>query len=173
MSAGDGDTALPPAALLGTWVLTDHAIEDAAGNVVERLFGDRPTGRLVYCGDGTVSVHLMSAGIRRLATHRVRGGTVQEKAAAYDGYLGYSGSWVLSGTTLVHHIDLSSFPNYVGTSQLRRIALIGDVLTLSSDPVQSEAGPVAAVATWRRPDTPIERSGGNHMEREPHGRRTP
>src|SRR3546814_751315 len=40
-----------------------------------------------------------------------------EKAAAYDGFLSYSGRYVLEADQLTHFVDMSLFPNWCGGAQ--------------------------------------------------------
>jgi hypothetical protein len=48
--------------------------------------------------------------------------------------MAYCGRYEVHGDHVVHHIEQSLFPNWVGTSQKRFIELEGDRLTLTTDP---------------------------------------
>ncbi len=57
------------------------------------------------------------------------------------GYLAYAGSYTLDGMTVTHHVEMSLFPNWIGTDQVRAIAILenGD-LELSTPPEASRSG---------------------------------
>jgi hypothetical protein len=51
--------------------------------------------------------------------------TQAEKAAAYASCLAYSGTYEIAGDDVLHQVDLSLYPNWVGTTQ-RRGAVLRD-----------------------------------------------
>ena len=69
-----------------------------------------------------------------LETEDSLGGTLEEKARAASGFMAYCGRYEVHGDHVVHHIEQSLFPNWVGTSQKRFIELEGDRLTLPRTP---------------------------------------
>ena len=86
----------------------------------------------MYSGDGYMSVAFMREGRPRFTSGDIRGGTVEEKVAAVDGYTSYCGRYKVEGGRVVHHIEVSLFPNWIGESQERSYELEGDRLTLST-----------------------------------------
>jgi hypothetical protein len=63
--------------------------------------------------------------------------------------MAYCGRYEVHGDHVVHHIEQSLFPNWVGTSQKRFIELEGDRLTLTTDPFETSRTS-AARAVWER-----------------------
>lgn len=61
--------------------------------------------------------------------------TNEERAAAWSEYFAYFGTFTVDeeASTIRHHVEGSSFPNFVGTNQVRHCALGGDRLTLSAE----------------------------------------
>jgi len=55
-----------------------------------------------------------------------------EKAAAYASCLAYSGTYEIAGEEILHKVDLSLYPNWVGTTQRRRAALRDGRLLLTA-----------------------------------------
>ena len=55
-----------------------------------------------------------------------------EKAAAYASCLAYSGTYDVSGNEVLHRVDVSLYPNWVGTTQRRRAKLEDERLVLSA-----------------------------------------
>ena len=52
--------------------------------------------------------------------------------AAVEGYVSYCGRYEVNGDKVIHHIEVSLFPNWVGVRQERMYELDGDRLTLST-----------------------------------------
>ena len=115
--------------LEGAWRLVSVETRREDGEVHRR--GTR-TGYLVYSGDGYMSVAFMREGRPRFASGDIRGGTVEEKVAAVDGYTSYCGKFEVGDGKVYHHIEVSLFPNWIGETQERIYQLEGGRLTLST-----------------------------------------
>jgi hypothetical protein len=63
------------------------------------------------------------------------GGTTEEQARAVQGFVAYAGRYGFLGDRVIHHVELSLFPNWVGSNQERWVELAGRRLTLSASPV--------------------------------------
>ncbi|MBI4349505.1 MAG: lipocalin-like domain-containing protein [Elusimicrobia bacterium] len=135
--------------LVGTWRLVrcEHALEDGTR---WQPFGPRPRGRLVYTPDGFMMVMLMTAERKRSASGQVFEATSSERAAAAAGFLAYSGRCDLAKDRVVHRVDLSLFPNWVGTAQLRSYRLSGDRVTFWTRRFAVRGRWQTASLTWRR-----------------------
>ena len=114
---------------VGAWRLVSVETRREDGEVHRR---GRRTGYLLYSGDGHMSVAFMREGRPRFTSGDIRGGTQEEKVAAIDGYTSYCGRYEVDGGRVVHHIEVSLFPNWIGESQERAYELEGDRLTLST-----------------------------------------
>lgn len=55
-----------------------------------------------------------------------------EKAAAYETCFAYSGTYEIAGDEILHKVDLSLYPNWVGTTQRRRAVLRNGRLALTA-----------------------------------------
>jgi hypothetical protein len=64
-------------------------------------------------------------------------GTDDEAKQAFEGYRAWFGSYTVDSKAgvIVHHIEGSLFPNYVGTDQRRFFSLSGNRLTLRTPPI--------------------------------------
>ena len=88
----------------------------------------------------------------RFAAGDLLSGTTDEQARAMQGFVAYAGRYSFSGDRVVHHVELSLFPNWVASNQERSVELAGDLLTLSADPlllagtVRQAGGPVSGRA---------------------------
>ncbi|MEU1529722.1 lipocalin-like domain-containing protein [Streptomyces fagopyri] len=138
--------------LAGAWRLVSYratAVDD--GEVVEP-FGPRPQGLITYTPGGHMSAQIMRPLRPRFRHGRLEEGLPEELAAAAVGYLAYAGTYEIPEDDLVlHHVELSLFPNWVGTTLARVAGRDGDRLTLSLP----EPGPIwgarrTGVLVWER-----------------------
>jgi hypothetical protein len=114
---------------VGAWRLASVETRTENGSVFRR---GRRKGYLIYSGDGYMSVAFMKEGRPRFASGDIWGGTVEEKVAAIDGYVSYCGRYEVKEGRVIHRIEVSLFPNWVGEDQERAYELDGDRLTLST-----------------------------------------
>jgi hypothetical protein len=140
--------------LIGTWSLLSFELIDGTGEIYHP-YGRAPVGCITYGRDGFMSVVIMAAGRRSFTANAFGGiaGTPGEKLAAFDTYLSYCGRYEIIGDRVVHRIEASLFPNWVGTTLERRATLDGDKLQLSADPSALEGRPRFLKITWRREGT--------------------
>lgn len=126
--------------LVGTWKYRSSALIHDDGNTMN-LFGDDAIGYLVYTADGFMSAQLMTPGRAAFSLPNMREGTEAEKVTAFDTYGGYSGTYEVQGDTVIHHVQVCLFPNWVGKDQVRKFKLEENRLVLSTD---------AGYAEWER-----------------------
>src|SRR5919199_5315242 len=126
--------AMPDNRLVGTWRLTSWENQDDAGQITFPV-GRDARGYIIYTADGYVSVQIMTAQRERFVADDLLTGTTDEKARAAETFIAYGGHYELASDTVIHHVELSLFPNWVGTRQVRRIEMAGDRLTLSAGPM--------------------------------------
>src|SRR5918992_3291400 len=89
-------------------------------------------GSLLYTADGRFSVMISRAGRTWFDSDDLLGGATEEKALAVEGFVAYAGRYSFHGDRVVHHVELSLFPNWVGTDQQWSVELSGDRLILSA-----------------------------------------
>jgi len=114
--------------------------------------GEAPEGLLVYSGDGTMAGIMGPADRPRFASDDVTGGTNEERARAFTTFVAYGGGYVIDGTSVVHTVERSLFPNWIGTSQRREWELdgSGDLLVLTSPPLLLGGQVRVQRLTWER-----------------------
>jgi Lipocalin-like domain len=137
--------------LLGTWRLRSWRNVGGDGSVVHPL-GEEPVGYIFYNPDGYMSVEIMAAERTPYSVADAFGGTVEERSEAISTYLSYSGPFeVLSDRgAVIHHIEVCSYPNWVGNAQVRFARLEGDQLTLSTKPMMFQGVERSAELLWER-----------------------
>jgi hypothetical protein len=113
----------------GAWTLASYEQRQADGTVTHPMGAD-PVGRLTYDA-GRMWAQMMRRDRPRFASG-TRQGTADEIQAAFAGFIGYYGPYRVDeqSGTVIHHVECCSFPNWVGTDQVRRFEFDGDRLTL-------------------------------------------
>lgn len=136
--------------LVGSWTLRAWRTLDDDGREADAH--PEATGLLTYAADGTMLTVIARTARDRFAADDMAGGTPDEQAAASRSFVAYGGAWRVDGDTVVHAVEHSLFPNWVGTEQRRTWALAPDdaTLTLTSPPIA--VGGVRRVQrlTWAR-----------------------
>lgn len=135
--------------LLGTWKLASLELRNENGEI-SRPAGDDPVGHLIYAGDGYMSVTIMHANRSPFASEDMARGTRDEKARAAETYLSYSGRYTVTEDKIIHHIEVSLFPNWIGSDQERFFLLKGDCLQLRTAPYPVNKAVQEACLTWER-----------------------
>jgi hypothetical protein len=131
----------------GAWRLVSIETRQEDGELFRR--GER-TGYLLYTDDGYVSVAFMKEDRPRFASGDIRGGTVEEKIAAVEGYVSYCGRYEVVENTVIHDIEVSLFPNWVGVRQEREYEFDGDRLTLSTPLMLVGGRQLSTHVIWER-----------------------
>jgi hypothetical protein len=146
--------------LIGTWRLVEWTAQIGDDPPV-RPFGGDPVGLLTYTSDRRMWATLMrrrrpALGVRTLAEAPAEG-----RAQAAAGYVGYAGTFEVDGEAgshdvVIHHVEVSLFPDWVGGEQRRLVRWIaneagGHDLELSTPPEATRDGRmVVNRLRWRR-----------------------
>jgi hypothetical protein len=135
--------------LIGTWRLISWENRDADGQISYPL-GNDAMGYIMYTQDGYMFVAIMRADRGRFDAGDLLSGSTEEKAQAAGTYVSYCGRYEFRGDTVVHHVELSLFPNWVGGDQERLVKVTGDRLTLSTRPILLGGIQRSARLVWKR-----------------------
>ena len=95
--------------------------------------GDAPDGLLAYTAGGTMVALMAPADRPRVRVRRPDRRHARRAGAAFATFVAYGGRYRIDGDTVIHTVETSLFPNWVGTVQRRRWTLSDDdgTLTLS------------------------------------------
>ena len=129
----------------GAWRLVSYIESPVDGSPKRSPLGEEPQGIIMYTPDGYMSAQLMRPGRRKFAPEEF----VEEAA----GYIAYSGPFYVDEEkqTLVHSVDVSLFPGWLGQTQARLGRIEGDLLHLTTaTPINSGGAKVMASLTWKR-----------------------
>ncbi|WP_406502484.1 lipocalin-like domain-containing protein [Streptomyces sp. NBC_01602] len=138
--------------LVGAWRLVSYkatAVDD--GNVIEP-FGPQPQGLITYTPSGHMSAQIMRPLRPRFRQGRLEEGLPEELATAAGGYMAYGGTYeVPEDDFVVHHVELSLFPNWVGTTLARVADWDGNRLRLTlPEPALIRGARRTGVLIWER-----------------------
>ena len=116
--------------LAGTYRLLamEHFTEDGE---VGHPFGINPKGFIIYTAGGYMSAILMRADRPNFDAGDILGGSDAERLAAFASSSAYAGRYDLVGDQIIHHLEVTTYPNWTGTDQPRKFDLTETHFTLS------------------------------------------
>jgi hypothetical protein len=134
------------ARLIGTWRLVLYETVDEGGRR-SRPYGDA-VGRLTYDPAGNMTGQVMRPNRAPVALGE---GYAQQVRAAYIGYIAYFGTYEVAGDgqSVVHRVEGSLNPAWVGGNQVRTLRFDGDRLVLHAN-VEKAGAIVRHELTWER-----------------------
>jgi hypothetical protein len=135
--------------IVGTWRLVSFHLRTLDGQL-SYPYGCDVVGYYIFSESGYASVALMPAQRRKFVDGDIMGGSTEEKVAAAETFIGYSGQYEIQGDKLVVHPDVSFFPNWVGVDQVRIFELEGNTLTLRTLPALVRGMQQTAHLFWER-----------------------
>jgi hypothetical protein len=138
-------------ALVGAWRLLSWENRAADGQITYPMGADA-LGYLLYTADGRFSVTISRRGRAGFAAGDLLSGTTEEQARAVEGFVAYAGRYSFHGDRVIHHVELSLFPNWVGSDQERWVELAEDRLTLSASPLLLAGRQQIPRLVWERVD---------------------
>jgi len=141
---------MTPNPLIGSWRLVSWENRSIDGQKISYPLGKDAVGYIMYNQDGYMAVAIMRPNRTKFAAGDLLGGSAAEKAQAAETYVSYCGRYEFRGDTVVHHVELSSFPNWVGVDQERLVELEGNRLTLSTRPILLGGIEQTAHLIWER-----------------------
>ena len=136
--------------LYGTWRLLSARGRDVATGEWTDFFGEFPEGYLSYARDGRMSAILaMRERSRPADTTNV---TDAERAALFDSFAAYAGTFTVDGGQVTHHVDISWNEEWTGTDQVRYFRIEADRLHITSDaqPIGTDRRMMIPELTWRK-----------------------
>ena len=135
--------------LIGAWRLVSYEVRSESGEVSYPLGRDL-VGSLIYTDDGHVAATLMRPGRPAFKAGDILGGTVEEKVGAVNGYVSYCGTFRVESGKVLHRVEMSLFPNWIGTEQERFLSLDGGRLDLRTAPFELQGKRQSAHLIWER-----------------------
>ena len=141
---------MTPNPLIGTWRLVSWENRNLVDGQISYPLGKDAVGYIMYNQDGYMFVAIMGSNRLKFAAEDLLSGTPEEEAQAEETYVSYCGKYEFRGDTVVHHVELSLFPNWVGVDQERLVEVRGNRLTLSTGPILLRGTQQTAHLIWER-----------------------
>jgi hypothetical protein len=135
--------------LIGTWRLISWENRSLDGRISYPL-GKDAAGYIMYSEDGYMFVAIMRPDRVKFAAGDLLGASTEERAHAAETYVSYCGRYEVQGDSVIHHVELSLFPNWAGLDQERLVEVTGNRLTLSTGPILLESIQQTAHLIWER-----------------------
>ena len=116
-----------PGKLIGAWKLVSCFMEDVVTKERKPVWGDRPNGYIVLTSDGRWIVVQTAQGRKAPQTN-------EERSAAFQSMLAYSGKYRTDGNKIVIKVDIAWDESWNGTEQVRYYKIEGDELHIEAAP---------------------------------------
>jgi hypothetical protein len=138
--------------LVGTWELRGVTARRTDGHVTAP-YGEHPRGVLIYDATGRVTTVIVHEHLEPFVTDSIVAADRTEASNAFRRTLAYFGTYEIDASAgrVVHHVEACTFPNWIGTDEVRRFELDRDRLVLSTPPQLAGGGEDAVFTlTWER-----------------------
>ena len=147
---------------LGLTLSVGNAVAQSANDLVGSwtpvsvdAYGPNPKGSLIFEASGRYSLQLMRPDLLKYPSNNRTQGTPAEYKNTIEGSLSHFGTYSVSGTDLIFHVEGSTFPNWSGTDQKRiNLSVTGDELKYTnlapSGGYQYLVPASAPFVVWRR-----------------------
>lgn len=136
--------------IIGTWKLVSWTFKNEKGETIHYL-GENATGILMYDAHGYMNAQLMKGNRPAFASESINGATPNEALGAFNSYLAYFGKYYEKGPgEMVHTVEGSLFPNWVGHQEVRYGKIEGDRLVLSTPPIPTGGTEIIFHIVWQR-----------------------
>jgi hypothetical protein len=133
--------------LIGDWTLISACSTSSTGERNDAPYGAHPRGRLIYTASGDVCALISHDGRKPLT---FGGGTIDERAQAFQSFLAYAGRYSLKGDSVIHHVEISSIESLVNKDIVRVAHLQDDQLILTTPATLVDGKVVSFELAWRR-----------------------
>lgn len=135
--------------LIGAWRMERWSTQYEDGRQIYPM-GEDASGFLLYTPDGYMSAALGRGGRAAFTTGEHLTAAAEEKIRAWDSYFSYCGTFTVDGDRVIHRVQSSSYPNWVGQVQERTVRFEGDHLHLLTPPQRTRRGLQTSTVVWRR-----------------------
>lgn len=139
--------------LIGTWLLLSYIEVPVNGLDSNFPMGKSPKGTLIYGPDGHMAVQISSSDRCNFSSNDRYLANDEELLSCVKGFIAFAGSYQIdnANATVRYAIHTSSYPNWEGQMQERKIDFEGDILYLKSvEPILSNGVEVNSYMTWQR-----------------------
>jgi len=142
--------AFAQVSLVGSWKLVSYAREDPTTGNATAVWGEKPSGLLLFQPDGRMSAVITGEGRKPAPPGEER--IVEKQAKLFQTVTAYAGTYSVRGSTMTVHVEVASAPEFVGTDLVREILLQGEILNVRTQPMRSvsDGKTYVYVLAWKR-----------------------
>ena len=135
----------------GSWRLLECYGKWSDGRI-SHPYGEQPTGQLMYDGHGSFSGQIAASGRPVFRSGNLLKGTDEEIKKAFEGYIAYYGTYEVdeANSQVVHRVESSWFPNWIGDVQTRNYEFEGEKLRLNTQPIKGAKADLTVTLLWER-----------------------
>jgi hypothetical protein len=141
---------------VGAWRLVSIDYSGAGGKLTDPFYQSDSVGLIIYHASGWMSVQISASHRPEVTVPESRlaaatGAEAESKAAAFDSYYAYFGTWDYDPVTSVmtHHVKSSLLPAEVEMNYPQEITLVGDRMTFIGR-YPNHGSPVIRRKVWSR-----------------------
>lgn len=137
---------------IGTWNLVYYKIIKSDGSIFSYPYGKNCKGNILYTESGRMTALLMNPDRTNYAIDHPWKGTSEEMKKAIRGYTSYAGQYEIEENRVIHKVDMSLYPNWIGTNLVRTFEFSSDYreLLLSTIPFPAKGFTLQDVLLWER-----------------------
>jgi lipocalin-like protein len=112
-------------ALVGVWKLLSYQTEFQDGSPKRAMFGEHPTGYIIFTSEGRLMAVIEAEGRKTPSTD-------SDRAALLKTLIAYSGRFRVEGNQWITSVDTAWNPAWDGTDQVRTFQIVGNRLMVTS-----------------------------------------
>ncbi|MCE5214218.1 MAG: lipocalin-like domain-containing protein [Methanobacterium sp.] len=98
--------------IMGTWKLIKFEMK--TDDKISQPFGENPLGYLFYHENGRMAVLISKENRKTVSTQDITNIPETEKSQLADGFIGYTGKYEILDDKIIHHVEISFIPNWMG-----------------------------------------------------------
>jgi hypothetical protein len=149
--------SFPPNPLIGTWKLISATAIRSEGSTDKEVYGANPTGYLIYTLEGRMMVMFakrnrpsFSEVVQSPFSDEMNAVPLDVLSQAFKTFNAYAGTYRVKGDTVIHHLEIASIPNRVGTDLVRTFSVRKNQLTLKTPSIFSNSIEQFFELLWER-----------------------
>ena len=138
--------------LVGVWRLVSYTTTDPDTGEVFYPFGRNASGYIIYTAGGRMAALLQAEGRKRFSAGNRINAPAEERAEAFTTSSAYTGTYTYSVDRVVHHVEVATNPDWIGSDQLRFPKVEGKRLTITTPllPTRPDGKLRGSVLVWER-----------------------
>jgi len=135
--------------ITGTWRLKSFELKSEEETSIQPL-GENPKGFLIYDKSGYMSGMMSRSDRPNLSTENLTNIPENEKLTLSEGFIGYSGKYEILTDKIIHHVEMSFIPNWIGKPLNRFYTFNNNDLILSTPPEDFNGKEFVYYIVWEK-----------------------